>query len=84
LQIINTVERGRSFSISASGLPNVEVALDEAQPVEVAAASSRIVPVRLQVKPEGLQPGTHRMEFHVQAFDDPRVATDEKSVFFSR
>jgi cytochrome c oxidase accessory protein FixG len=84
LQIINTVERARSFSISASGLPDVEVALDEAQPVEVAAASSRIVPVRLQVNSTGLQPGTHRMEFHVQAADDPRIATDERSIFFSR
>ena len=84
VQIINTTERARSFAIEASGLPGIAVALDGAQPVEVAAASSRAVPVRLRVDPTGLQAGSHPVHFKVTASDDARVAADEQSVFFSR
>ena len=84
LQIINAAERDRSFSISATGLPSLQVVLDGARAAEVPAASSRIVPVRLRVDPTSLRAGSHPVEFHVQANDDRRVAVEEKSVFFSR
>ena len=84
LQIMNTAERPRSFSIEASGLANLEVALDGAQPIEVAPASSRVVPVRLRVDPTGLKAGSHAVGFRVTAGDDSRVVADEQSVFFSR
>ena len=84
LQIINAAERDRSFSISATGLPSLQVVLDGARAAEVPAASSRIVPVRLQVDPTSLRAGSHPVEFHVQANDDRSVAVEEKSVFFSR
>ena len=82
LQLINAAEHPRSFSISASGLPNLQVVLDGAHPVEVPAASTRIVPLRLQADPTGLQAGSHRIDFQVRADDDRAVAVDEKSVFF--
>ena len=84
LQIINTVEHPRSFSIAASGLPDLRVVLDGPAPVEVPAASSRIVPLRLQVDPTGLQPGSHRIAFRIFANDDRSVAVDEASIFFTR
>ncbi len=84
VQIINTTEHARRFAIEASGLPNIAVALDGAQPVEVGAASSRAVPVRLRVDPTGLEPGSHAVRFKVTASDDPGVVADEQSVFFSR
>jgi hypothetical protein len=43
-----------------------------------------MVPVRLQMEPKGLQPGSHRVDFHVAASDDTSVAAHEKSIFFSR
>ena len=84
LQLINAAEHPRRFSIGASGLPNLQVVLDGAHPIEVPAASTRIVPLRLQVDAKGLQAGSHRVDFHVQANDDHSVAVDEKAVFFSR
>ena len=84
LQIINIAERPRNFSIEASGLPNIDVAFDGTQPIEVPSASSRAVPVRLRVDPTGLQAGSHRVRFKVTASDDSRVVADEQSVFFSR
>ena len=84
LQIANTLERPRSFMVSASGLAGAEVALDEAAPIEVPAASARVVPVRLRIDAQGLTAGAHDIVFHVIASDDPKVAANEKSTFFSR
>jgi cytochrome c oxidase accessory protein FixG len=84
LQIINTVERARSFAIDASGLRDLRVVVDGPTPVEVPAASSRIVPLRLQVDPTGLKAGSHPISFRIAADDDRSVAVDEASVFFTR
>ena len=87
LQITNAVERPRSFAISATGLPDLEVVLDPTdvrQPIEVAPASTRTLPLRLRAEPRGLSAGSHDIRFHVTADDDPEVSTHEKSIFFSR
>jgi cytochrome c oxidase accessory protein FixG len=84
LQIGNALERPRSFVISVTGLPDTEVMLDETMPVQVSAASTRMLPVRLRVDAQGLSAGSHEIQFHVAASDDPRVAAHEKSTFFSR
>jgi cytochrome c oxidase accessory protein FixG len=87
LQITNAVERPRSFAISATGLPDLEVVLDPTdarQPIEVAATSTRTLPLRLRAEPRGISAGSHEIRFHVAADDDPDVVTHEKSVFFSR
>jgi cytochrome c oxidase accessory protein FixG len=87
LQITNAVERPRSFAISATGLPDLEVVLDPTdarQPIEVAATSTRTLPLRLRAEPRGISAGSHEIRFHVAADDNPDVVTHEKSVFFSR
>ena len=84
LQIGNTIEQPRRFAISVTGLPGAEVVLDETAPVEIAATTTRMLPVRLRVDPQGLSAGSHPIVFHVIASDDARVAADEKSTFFSR
>lgn len=84
LQISNTIEQPRRFAISVTGLADAEVVLDEAAPVEVAATSTRMLPVRLRVEPQGLSAGSHPIVFHVIASDDAGVAAHEKSIFFSR
>jgi cytochrome c oxidase accessory protein FixG len=48
LQIMNTDEKARQFTVSATGLPGLQVA-DVTQPVEVGAAATRLLPFRLQV-----------------------------------
>ena len=84
LQIGNAVERPRRFVITASGIAGAQVMLDEVTPIEVAPASTRVLPVRLRVDPQGLSPGSHPIVFHVTADDDANVSVDEKSTFFSR
>ena len=84
LQIINAAEQPRSFAVEASGLAGVRVVLDGDNPVTVPAAATQLVPVRLQIDPTGLAPGSHPVMFHVRASDDAQVKVDEKSVFFSR
>ena len=47
LQIMNTAEQAHRFTISAEGLPGLKV-VGVDQPVEVAGASTQLVPLRLQ------------------------------------
>ena len=84
LQIGNAGEQPRRFVITATGVPAAEVVLDEASPVEIAAASTRMLPVRLRADAQGLSAGSHEVVFHVVASDDPQIAAHEKSTFFSR
>ena len=84
LQIGNAAEQPRRFVISATGVPAAEVVLDEPSPVEIAAESTRMLPVRLRADAQGLSAGSHEVVFHVVASDDPQIAAHEKSTFFSR
>jgi cytochrome c oxidase accessory protein FixG len=84
IQIYNTAERARRFTISASGIDGLELATDEAQPIQVAGASSRTVSVRLLADPAKARAGSQRVFFHVQALEDEKVKTDEKSSFYAR
>jgi cytochrome c oxidase accessory protein FixG len=84
LQIVNAREQPRSFLISATGLSGAEIVLDETVPVEVAAAATRILPLRVRVDAHGLKPGSHPIKFHVAASDDSTVIATRDSTFFSR
>ena len=80
IQIMNTDEAARTFTIVAAGLPDVKVAGVE-QPVAVGAAGTRLVPVRLQVPADVGSPGSHPIEFVVQSTDEPKLVRREKSTF---
>ncbi len=82
LQIMNTAETGRRFEVRAEGLPGIRVVSEPS--VEVDAAASRMVPVRVRVPPGEARPGTHPIEFVVSAIGDEGVAVREKSVFIVR
>ena len=78
LQVMNATERERQFKIEARGMPGLVTILD-GDP-KVAAAASLWVPVRIQVPADGgLAPGSHPIEFDIQADDGERL--HEKSVF---
>ena len=79
LQFMNTDEKPRQFTISVSGVPGLKVVGVE-QPLEVGPAATRLLPLRLQAPMEG-EPGTHRIEFLIQAIDDDKVARHEPSSF---
>jgi cytochrome c oxidase accessory protein FixG len=84
LQIINTTERPRTYEIGVSGVEEIHIA--GPQRVEIAPASSRVLPlsVRVHAEREHLSPGTHRIVFTIRAVDDERVRVRENSVFIVR
>ncbi|MDP2242009.1 MAG: cytochrome c oxidase accessory protein CcoG [Burkholderiales bacterium] len=80
LQIMNTDERPRRYTITVSGLEGLRVVAR--QPVEVAGATTEAVAVAVRVDPVNIKPGSHAVVFHVADSDDPRVKADEKSRFY--
>ncbi len=80
LQIMNTDEVSRRFTIEAEGLPGLKVVGVE-QPVAIDAAGARVVPLRLQASADAAAPGSHKIEFKVRSVEDHHVRRDEKSTF---
>jgi cytochrome c oxidase accessory protein FixG len=65
LQIMNTDETRRSFRITASGLPGLELATRE-NPVELSGAASQMVPVRIKARPDPQTHGSVPIEFRIE------------------
>ena len=78
LQIMNATEAPQRYRISARGLEGLEL-VSETE-VEIDAAQSRWVPVRLQIPYGSLPAGSHAFHFDIQAIDAEAHLT-EKSVF---
>ncbi len=66
LQIMNTDELPREFTIQVSGLDGMTIESDP-QPLKVQGASNRVVPVRVKVQRESLEAGSHRIDFTIEA-----------------
>ncbi len=79
LQVMNASEQAQRYRLGVEGIDGLRIASDEV--VEVGAASSRWVPVRVQMPPDAAAPGSHPIHFHIQALDDEGRALVEKSVF---
>jgi cytochrome c oxidase accessory protein FixG len=82
LQIMNTEETPHRYRIMASGIPTLAVAGDDV--VEVPAATARMIPVRLRIDADEGRPGSHRIEFGVEALDAANIKTHERSTFVVR
>jgi len=95
MQIMNTDEHPRRYTIGASGLPGLEVVGVEL-PVEVDAASTRLFALRLRAPLEPVggaapTPGPHKIELTIQAVGkrengdhwehDDEVVRHEQSTF---
>ena len=88
LQLMNTDEALREFTISVAGLHHIEL-ISERQPIRLAGASNRVVPVRLRVEREEVKPGPNRIEFTIQAAepDNPGaepIVIHEKASFVAQ
>jgi cytochrome c oxidase accessory protein FixG len=79
MQVSNTTESRRVFTVTASGLPGLQVA-SEAR-FEVAPAAVASIPVRLLADAEQVSPGSHKIAVEVRAEDDPGVAVRETTTF---
>jgi len=83
LQIMNTDEVPREFTVEVGGLRGIALE-SEAQPVTVPGATNRVLPVRVQVERGNLQPGSHRIEFTVQARDPAQGGDAEPIVIHEK
>jgi cytochrome c oxidase accessory protein FixG len=79
LQVMNTSEQPRLYRIEVEGVKSVHIADEEV--IELDAASTRAVPVRVRTAPGEGQPGSNKIAFTVTALDDPSVRVHEKAVF---
>jgi cytochrome c oxidase accessory protein FixG len=82
LQLMNTQEKAQRYRVSATGLPGIEVASESE--VEVPAATTRQVPLRLQIGAGAAGRGSHPIEVEVRSADDESIAARERSVFLVR
>ncbi|MBP8294918.1 MAG: cytochrome c oxidase accessory protein CcoG [Burkholderiales bacterium] len=80
LQIMNTGETPHSYRIGVTGLPGAAVVGVDG-PVAVPGATTQSVPLRVRVAESAGQPGVNKIEFTVDAVDDPQLAVVEKSTF---
>jgi polyferredoxin len=85
LQIMNTDETLREFTIAVSGLEGMKL-VSEPQPIRLTGATNRVVPVRVEVAHEAVEPGSRRIEFTVRAVtpgqpDTQPLVIHEKATF---
>jgi len=89
VQIMNTDERARQFTITAEGLAGLQVVGVE-QPIAVEGGATRLIPLRLQVPAEAAEEGSRsdrpdarsrHIEFVIQAAGDTSISRREKSTF---
>jgi len=79
LQVMNTAERAHRYRIEVDGIASAGIADEDV--VELDAASTRAVPVRVRADPGRAAGGSHPIRFTLSALDDPSLRVSEKAVF---
>ncbi|MDR0996668.1 MAG: cytochrome c oxidase accessory protein CcoG, partial [Zoogloeaceae bacterium] len=80
IKVMNVSEKPRDFKITVSGLPGIKLAVDS-NIVKAEAAENHEVVMSVQVPPDDVSRGAHKIYFEVTAVDDPKVQVKEKSTF---
>lgn len=80
VMLINSAEVDRTFKLSVRGLPTLHI--DSVDQVTVAAASNRLLALRVRANPDAGDAGSNRIEFVVEAIDDSSVVEHAKTSFF--
>jgi cytochrome c oxidase accessory protein FixG len=85
LQIMNTQEIEREITIAVSGLDGIKLE-GQAQRLRIPAASSRVVPVRVEAPRQSGRKGSNRIRFTVEALTpskpgEPPIVVNEKASF---
>jgi cytochrome c oxidase accessory protein FixG len=78
LQFMNATESTQRYKITATGLPGLVVSSENI--VSVGSTESRWVAVRVQAPFDSATPGSHTMQFEIEALDSSD-RLNEKSVF---
>lgn len=79
LQITNATEHVQTYRISVHGLDGLKVASNNA--VIVDPATTRMLPINLQILDGKVSAGTHKIMFDIEA-TDTQEKVSEKSIFF--
>lgn len=82
LQVTNATESVQHYQINVSGLPGLLVISDPV--VTVAPTEARSVPLRIQAPVDAAAPGSHRIEFEIDALDSPGHVTEKSGFFIPR
>ena len=80
LQVSNTTEERRRFTLTVTGLPGLAVASEPR--FEVAPATTTSVPLRLQAEADAVAPGSHKVTIDVRDDEDAAVQVRETTTFF--
>jgi cytochrome c oxidase accessory protein FixG len=80
LQIMNTSAAAATYRMQADGLPGL--AVDSEREIDVPAASSRTVIVRLRAPAQSAPPGANRIALQLTSAASDAVQVREKTVFF--
>ena len=79
LQVMNATESTQRYTVTVSGIPGIT--LDPSADIEVLPTEVRAAAVRVQIPPNGAEPGSHPITFEVKSSSDDAVRVVEKSVF---
>ncbi len=79
LQVMNTLEVPQTYTLSARGLPDLVVA--DGAVIEVPAATTRSVSLRLQADADAIAPGSHTVELEITAVGNDAVRVRERTRF---
>jgi cytochrome c oxidase accessory protein FixG len=82
LQLMNASEHPQQVTVRATGIDGLTVS-GEVQPILVAASTARMVPIRLRAPGAAAKPGSHPIQFVIEAANEDRQlpVIREKSVF---
>jgi cytochrome c oxidase accessory protein FixG len=81
LQIMNTTERARAFTIEVQGVKGIHIAGENT--AGIAAATTGAVTLKVRV-PAGQPAGTYPIKFEIHAIGGDKAEVHEKSVFIVR
>lgn len=84
LQIINMDEKPHRYVLTASGMDDLKVTTNEAQPLLVEPASTRVVSASLIADPKDLKPGSIPVHIRIQDVENPGISVNEKTSFLVR
>ncbi|HEY0847211.1 MAG TPA: cytochrome c oxidase accessory protein CcoG [Noviherbaspirillum sp.] len=79
LQVMNTDERPHRYVIEVSGANGITVSSEPT--FEMPAATTKAIPVRVQVQPNALEVGSNQIRFVVRDADGSGISVTEKAVF---
>jgi cytochrome c oxidase accessory protein FixG len=79
LQVMNTTETRRTYTLRAAGLPGLKVA--DGEKIEVPPATTLSVSLRLQAEAGIVAPGSHRIDIEIAAVGDSSLLVREHTTF---